>query len=649
MTTGLFFDQKDPFLHTYQAISVLKILGHDVRYKNEICDKISEMNELKAELVLIDQILECKTKFKEYKPVLTKAKLFELYKEAILMHNLKVKSNWDELYKVTKLYLSNNKFGLLKTKERKDKSIIGTAFGIEILTMIAINKPDLKDEILEILKEVINALTNGYTNLNDEMIVFIEKNIPTYRVNYHVIKSLKMAKKLGVKIRGFNDTLYKMLNYFLTFKYELVTNIDNCYYLLQIYKLLEKTPLMKFTNKSFNYVTDKNVRIKFENVFGDKLDISDTTITVTLKENKEKSPKTKNSGSGKKKDSSYDLEDSEEEDGGEKNIIKEKELIEIGSNKENYVEFNLGAMLKGPGYYTVAIDMNNKLYNLKEHMERNIRSYSEPKLNSVEFEIIDKIDEGNNKHYSLIKYPQKYDDIFKATQDNTLIVRVRVNFEDKKKPTQMEQVFIRLKNIDLNKSYNAYASKFNPDNSEYFIGFELDDPVNMESYNGQYEMSIILSDPGISNVLNWEFGTIEISFTKPTDPLEEERNLKNPQQPKMEPTFRPEPPRDKNLVIASVFSLVILGITGMLIIVLFRTKSNVMNFPKNSYGGIMNILFVLILFGFAYILMLFWVNLNILETMFIFVVMFIPAGFITYKALKNHQIEIVKETEEEVN
>ena len=79
------------------------------------------------------------------------------------------------------------------------------------------------------------------------------------------------------------------------------------------------------------------------------------------------------------------------------------------------------------------------------------------------------------------------------------------------------------------------------ENNEYFIGFELDDPINIESYNGLYEISIIMSDLNIKEVLNWELGKIEISFTKPTDLQEELNSLKNSLEPKMEPTFSPEP------------------------------------------------------------------------------------------------------------
>ena len=317
------------------------------------------------------------------------------------------------------------------------------------------------------------------------------------------------------------------------------------------------------------------------------------------------------------------------------------------TSPKSEVEFDLSDMIQGPGYFTLSIIMNNKNYGLREHKLKTIRSYSEVKIDSVDFEIIDKIKDQNNQHLPIIKNPEKFSKILKANQDCSLIARVKVSFPGSKKPTLMEQVFLKLNNAELKKSYSAYASKFDSEKNEYFIGFELDDPVNMESYNGLYDLSIVMSDPTIKNVLTWEFGQIRISFTKPSDPLDEQRALKNKLQPKMEPTFTPEVKREKNLVVASIFSIFILILTVLLFVVLIKSESNVNNFPKDSFGFLMNVLFIGVLGIVAYVLFLFWTKLNILQTMFFFVIFFIPASFIVYKALKNHKIEITIPKEEE--
>ena len=640
--TGLFFEAQEPYKHTKEAISVLNILGLQVKYAKEICKNLSEA-KIDANVVAIDQLLKCKIDFKTYKPDFTKQKLVDLYHEAQIMDTLKLK-DWKELFKKIKHFMisENGKFSLFKIKEGKKKSLIATAIGIELMVLISEKDEELKNEIMPLLKKSVDSLMKSNAVLNDDMIVFLEKGIGSYKLNYHIIKAIKSAKKIGVEIPALNNNLYLLLNYFNTFKYEMISNIGNTYYLLNIYKLLEKIPLMLIHKESFNYLNENKIKINFENIFGENINIKNTTLEIKISENEEKNPKLSDKGYNKKK-SSYDLEDEEE---NQSNLGETSKEIKIEGEKK-YVEFDLSKMIKGPGYFNLAITMKNKNYGLKEHIIKTIRSYSEIKIESVDFEIIDKIHDENSKRFSTLKFPNKFNEDMKANQDCSLIARVKISSQDGKKNTLMEQVFLRLRNKELNKSYNAYATKFVKESNEYFIGFELDDPVNMESYNGAYEIFIVMSDPTIKNILTWKFGEIVISFTKPSDPLDEQKALKNKLQPKMEPTFSPEVKREKNMTIATIFSGVILLLTVLLFVVLAKSNSNIQNFPKSTFAFLMNVLFVGVLGLFAYILFLFWTKYNILQTMFCFVVLFIPVSFIVYKALKNLRIEIVVDKEEE--
>ena len=634
--TGLFFEESDPFKHTKESVSVLQLLGFQVRYGKEICKKINDNGQIDYNTVTINKLLNCKMNTKSFKPELKQQKLTDLYKQSQIMDMLNF-TEWNTLFKKTKSFMvsDNGKFSLYNKEEGKKRTIIATALGMEILALIAEKNEDLKKDIIPLLKKSVESLMKSNAVLSDDMIVYLEKGVSSYKLNYHVIKALKSAKKVGVDIPLLNQNLYLLLNYFNTFKYELISNIDNTFYLINIYKLLEKIPLMFVKKESFNYLNEKNVKIHFENIFGENIEIKNTTINIKLSKNDEKNPKITDKSTKKK--SSYDIDD---EDDNKSNIGETKKEITI-NKKESEVEFDLSKMIKGPGYFNLEIHMANKQYGLRENLVKIIRSYSEVKIESVDFEIIDKIHDENNQRFSTLKYPNKFTLSMKANQDCSLIARVKISSQDNKNPTLMEQVFLRLRNKELNKSYNAYASKFDPDTNEYFIGFELDDPVNMESFNGAYDIFIVMSDPTIKNILTWEFGEITISFTKPTDPLDEQKSLKNKLQPKMEPTFSPEVKREKNMTIATIFSGFILILTILLFVVLAKSDSNVKNFPKTPFARLMNILFVGVLLLVAYILFLFWTKYNILQTMFFFVVLCIPISFIVYKALKNHEIEIV--------
>ena len=640
--TGLFFEEQEPYKHTKEAISVLKILGLPVKHDKEICKNLSESGKIDRNIIAIDKLLKCKIDFKSYKPDFSKQKIVDLYHEAQIMNMLNLEG-WEKLFTRTKNFMvsENGKFSLFKISEGKKRSHIGTAIGIELLVLIAEKDKNLKSEVLPLLQKSVDSLIKSNAVLNDDMIVYLEKGIGNYRLNYHVIKAIKSAKKVGSEIPFLNNNLYLLLNYFNTFKYEMISDIDNTYYLLNIYKLLEKIPLMFIHKESFNFLKENKIKINFENIFGEKMSIENSTLEIKVSENEGRNPKI--SDRGYKKKSSYDLDDDED---NKSNLGETSKVLKIDGEKKE-IEFDLGKMIKGPGYFTLAISMKNKVYGLNEQIQKTIRSYSEITIESVDFEIIDKIHDENSQRFTTLKYPNKFTHEMKANQDCSLIARVKITSQDGKKPTLMEQVFLRLRNKELGKSYNAYASKFDPDSNQYFIGFELDDPVNMESFNGAYDIFIVMSDPIIKNILTWEFGEITISFTKPTDPLDEQKALKNKLQPKMEPTFTPEVKREKNMAIATVFSGIILILTILLIVVLVKSDSNIQNFPKTTFAYLMNILFVGILGLFAYILFLFWTKYNILQIMFCFVVLSIPVCFIVYKALKNHRIEIVVDKEED--
>ena len=204
--TGLFFETINPLKNTKEAISALKILGLDVKHKKEICKKIADIKEIDINVVSINKLLECKMNFKDYKPNLSKSKLADLYSEAQIMNILNI-DQWKDLYKKIKPFVAQEygKFSLYRIKDNKRKSLFATALGAELLTIIANKNEDLKSEILPLLQKSIDSLMKSVTEVSENMIVFLEKDLRSYKLNYHVIKTIKEAKKVGIKINLLNN------------------------------------------------------------------------------------------------------------------------------------------------------------------------------------------------------------------------------------------------------------------------------------------------------------------------------------------------------------------------------------------------------------------------------------------------------------
>ena len=627
---GLFFEGENSMKFTRQAIESLLILGEEIPKKNLICEAILNNKNANYDILKINLDLQCNKDFSsKFKPNKTTNSIEELYydfKAAELLNH----DSLNDLYKASNEFLSNNKYSKFKDEKRK-KSIYATSLGIEILSIAYSKFTDEQSKIKDNLKEIINNIQSAQTELSDNMIIFSEKDIPIYKLNNHALKAIKTSKKIA-SIKNFNDYLFKTLNYFITFKYEFTNNIESIYYLLEIYKNLEKIPLMVLEKENFDYLKEKILKLNFVNAFGNEVKVKNTTINYEVKENIEKKKINK-----KTKKSSYDLDDEEEnkKEKDDKPKIKSKK-VSLVSN----IDLELSDLINSSGYYNIKLEMDNNQFDLKEKVNKVIKAFNKVTIEYLEIYLEDRISNSKKEDEIKINYPSRTGRNFKATQDDIIRIKLKLNFQDEK-PMKLEQLFLRLKHNDIKKTFDSYSNYYNENNKLYYISFELDDPVKIESYNGKYTLSIYLSDKSIEKPIIWNFADMEIKYIKPQDFSEAEPNYSNFQKPIMEPTFNPENTLEKNKFLGVVFTGIIIFCFFVLFGLLnYNNYINFGNFPKEKMGGIFNMLFIIFVLAIAYIFVLFWMKLNILQTFGIFVIMFIPGVTIVYQAMKNLNVEI---------
>ena len=392
--TGIFFEgKKNPLKHTRQAIESLLILEEQIPNKDIICKTISNNKEVNYDIIKINSDLKCKNDFSsKFKPNKTTNSIEELYYDFKAAELLNDKS-LSELYKISKEFLSNNKFSKFKNEKRK-KSIFATSLGIEIFSIAYEKLSEEKNDIKENLKEIINSLQSAQTELTNNIVLFSERDISIYKLNNHALKAIKGSKKIS-SIKNFNDYLFKTLNYFKIFKYEFVNCIESLYYLLDIYKNLEKIPLMSLEKDTLNYVKEKNFKLNFINVFGKEIKIKNTTITYEIIEDIEKNSKSEKKNTKK---SNYDLDDDVEEKPKENKIQKKKKEVSLVSN----IDLDTSDMIQSPGYYKLNLEMNNQQFDLKEKEILSIQAFNEVKIDYLEILLEDRIT--NNKKEEEIKF-----------------------------------------------------------------------------------------------------------------------------------------------------------------------------------------------------------------------------------------------------
>ena len=153
-------------------------------------------------------------------------------------------------------------------------------------------------------------------------------------------------------------------------------------------------------------------------------------------------------------------------------------------------------------------------------------------------------------------------------------------------------------------------------------------------------MSILISDPGMDNPILWNFGKIEMKFSKPLDPTNSEESNKNPQKPKIEHVFQPEN-KNKRTFLAPIFTIIIVVVAVFYGFNLKMMNVNIEKFPrKDKINSIISLGFIIVLLLAACLLFFFWIRLNVLQTLSILLFAAIPVLGIIYKTLTVVEIDL---------
>lgn len=628
---GLFFENtRDVYKSTKEAIELINMLKNSVKLSDLICENIKNDNvSITYEVIKINEYLNCGKDIKK-KPNFNLDEINDirdLHEALITVDYLNITDEkiFNDYYDALQNFFKNNKFSV--KKNGKNRNIYATGLGLEMLNILHNHLPKKEKEIKDTIKEIINILQNSLIDLSDNMNIFSEKDVSILKLNEQLLKSLKAVKKIS-SFRNFNEYLFKLLNYVKNFNYLFYDNIDNLYSEYKILESLYRLPLMKLKNNNYNYDKSKTLTLNFVNSFDDEVEIKNTTITYQIKDSLKKK------SSENSKNNNFDIDD-QEDDNSNTLKTKTKEIKNPTSN----IELELNDMIKKPGFYDLELSMDNKYFDLKEKIIIPIISYNTIKVDHLTFEFEDRFDFDKNEKEITIKYPEQSSKVVKATQDGILKIRVKIT-DLNDKPMNIEQVFLKLKNNVLNKSFNSYSNYYDSKNGYHYITFELDDPNNIESYNGMYDMILAVSDIANENPIEWNFGKTELTFLKPTSPDEEKLKLFNNVKPIMIPSQPQLISKNEHYVIGCIASVVIVILTFILLITLKKNNANVSAFPTDKIGALFNLLFIGVLGLISFILYLFWVKLNILQTLKIFVIIFFPCAIIVYQSLKTHKIDV---------
>ncbi len=104
-------------------------------------------------------------------------------------------------------------------------------------------------------------------------------------------------------------------------------------------------------------------------------------------------------------------------------------------------------------------------------------SFTKVKLNHLKLAVTNTGDKNDEKEVT-VEYPKRTFKNFKATQNSVIKVKVKFNIAENKQ-SKIEQVFLRLRHVELGKSYTAYVSEYKGADDYHSISFDLADSVKI--------------------------------------------------------------------------------------------------------------------------------------------------------------------------
>jgi len=201
------------------------------------------------------------------------------------------------------------------------------------------------------------------------------------------------------------------------------------------------------------------------------------------------------------------------------------------------------------------------------------------------------------------------------------------------------QAFLTLKS----KSNDEIIFVAKHDGKQYnvHIGFE---EISKDLYgaSGEYELVLTVGDKDITNPFAWTLLSFKLNYpndsqvARPGDPYEKKADIKH--------IFRVPESRPRK-EISFAFTIAVLTPVGFLLIGLLIVGANISNFPFNGLGFIYAIGFqaclgaILLLFG------LYWLSLNMVQTLLYLGVLSVPALIFAQKNLSNLATEAKIKTE----
>lgn len=311
-----------------------------------------------------------------------------------------------------------------------------------------------------------------------------------------------------------------------------------------------------------------------------------------------------------------------------KPLISNQEVYH--SEKENY-QTNFMATKPEPAAYSLIFRVipENKKFVAAESITRTIKVVGSAVISKASLVIADSsdiVDLHDGKSFSP-NYPDTLTETIPVEHFQHLYLNFKVTSAGK--PIEPHQVFVSLVNSETKKELFVVAK---PKAGEHKTHLNIGKTVEtFGGKSGKYELYVFVGDSLIDNSFSWRVANLDIKY--PADFKIESQPSPFEPKPEISWTFR-QPENRPPKAISMGFTLAVLSPILVLLIGLIKVGANVSNFPT---GG--NFIFALgFEIGLGMILALYalyWLRLNMIQTLYYLFLIGIPTYFCAVNLLKN--------------
>lgn len=501
--------------------------------------------------------------------------------------------------------------GAGKNGKKQDGSYDQTATVLEIANYCYENvkKSFNMEKLNEPFKKAIKGILLNSQVLNKNSRAIFDSKCPlaaTAAILYNVKRLLKYLPSTE-----FSDAIPEFLS-FIKDSYSSVTCTRGKFQVYRVFWLFSNFPLLTLDSKPILSSEKKksSLNAKVHNIYGENLDGFELKAALELngKQLLEKFSFTKKNN--------------------DKNFNAVAEIDTVGITEFRHYDISVSVSANNESYKildVVSISTKVSVSKLKYDV---LQSKNTPVTFTYEVD-------SNKKNKNLVE----------ANQNSLIHIQFQLKFEDSKKVVPIKQIAVRLNHPKYKTTTNLVNAVLDVTTHIYKAVIDIGDPDHIHAFNGIYSCDLIVSDELLSDPIKWNFADFNITFQKANakTPLTDIDYVPLNLITHYFPSDRKSPPSIIIFTFVVAISLCLIIFFGILSVI----NVNCSQFPSDLRGAFFSVLFVGVLLGYFALLILFWVQINLIETLTILTAVFIPTILIGNEALSSLKLKEVESIDDE--